>query len=187
MTKLEMKKDALALIEELDPSSEYLTEDPDIADKIDSVMNHVMYELARVKKIPKYLEMAVKAGQLVTFAELEKACGYEIYQVKKFGGVDNEIKADGTVYKINESGTAEVEVYVYPERITEKTRDKAYEFELSPDVLEIMPYGIAADLLKSDESAQYGRIYADRYEAMKQRLERTYKTTTLRFKTRRIF
>ena len=73
MTKLEMKKDALALIEELDPSSEYLTEDPDIADKIDSVMNHVMYELARIKKIPKYLEMAVKAGQLVTFAELEKA------------------------------------------------------------------------------------------------------------------
>jgi hypothetical protein len=54
-------------------------------------------------------------------------------------------------------------------------------------VLEIMPHGIAADLLKSDESAQYGRIYADRYEAMKQNLERVYKTTTLRFKTRRIF
>jgi hypothetical protein len=39
------------------------------------------------------------------------------------------------------------------------------------DVLEIMPYGIAADLLKSDVSAQYGRIYEQRYKDALQMLD----------------
>ena len=181
ITKLEMKKKVLALIEELNPDSEYLTEDPDIQAKIDYVTNQVMFELARLKKIPKYFEMAVSAGDILTFEEFEGECGYEIYQVKMLCGVANTAKADGTVFKIHESGVAEVEVYVYPERITEKTKDKAYEFELSNDVLEMMPYGIAADLLKSDVSAEYGKIYADRYEAMKQMLDQRYQTTMITF------
>jgi hypothetical protein len=76
-----------------------------------------------------------------------------------------------------ESGTAEIDCYVYPERITEKTKDKAYEFELTADVLEIMPYGVASDLLKSDVSAEYGKIYTERYESMKQMLDPRYKMT----------
>lgn len=178
MTKREMKTKVLALIEELNPNSEYLTEDPDIAAKHDSVMNQVMYELARLKKIPKYVEMAVKEGDIVDFADIEKECGYEVMQVATFGGVKNTPKADGTIYKILESGTAEVDCYVYPERITEKTTD-SYEFELSPDVLEIMPYGVAADLLKSDISTEYGAIYATRYETMLQRLDPRYHTTSI--------
>jgi len=73
-----------------------------------------------------------------------------------------------------ESGTAEIDVFVYPERITESTKDKAYEFELSADVLEIMPYGVAADLLRSDVSARNGVDYANRYESMKQQLDPRY-------------
>ena len=53
MTLSEMKKKTLALIEELDPDSEYLTEDPDIAAKLNYVTNQIMYEVARIKKIPK--------------------------------------------------------------------------------------------------------------------------------------
>jgi hypothetical protein len=34
-----------------------------------------------------------------------------------------------------------------------------------------MPYGIAADLLKSDVSTDYGRIYAERYAALKAELD----------------
>jgi hypothetical protein len=34
-----------------------------------------------------------------------------------------------------------------------------------------MPYGIAADLLKSDVSSEYGSVYATRYEQMLQRLD----------------
>ena len=88
-------------------------------------------------------------------------------------------KANGTILKILESGTAEIDVFVYPERITEKTKDKAYEFELSNDVLEIMPYGVAADLLKSDVSTEYGSVYATRYETMLQRLDPRYQTGSI--------
>ena len=85
-----------------------------------------------------------------------------------------ESKASGTVLKIRESGVAEIDLFVYPERITDETKDKAYEFELSSEVLEIMPYGVAGDLLKSDVSAEYGNIYSARYEAMKQMLDPRY-------------
>ena len=37
-----------------------------------------------------------------------------------------------------------------------------------------MVYGVAADLLKSDVSAEYGRIYSERYEQMLQRLDPRY-------------
>jgi hypothetical protein len=179
MTLLELKKKVLAMIEELNPDSELLTDDPDISAKINEVINQIMFELARLKKIPKYVEMAVQSGQLLQFADIESECGYEIYQLGTVGGVRYLPRANGTVLKILESGTAEIDCYVYPERITEKTKDKAYEFELSADCMEIMPYGVAADLLKSDVSAEYGNVYATRYESLKQMLDPRYQHTTI--------
>lgn len=179
MTLLEMKKKVLGLIEELNPDSELLTDDPDIATKINDVINQIMYELARIKKIPKYVELEVSAGDIIEFANIEEECGYEIYQLGTVCGVNYIQKANGTILKILASGTAEIDCFVYPERITDKTKDKAYEFELSSDVLEIMPYGVAGDLLKSDVSAEYGTIYSTRYEAMLQRLDPRYQTTTI--------
>lgn len=179
MTLLEMKKKVLGLIEEQNPNSELLTDDPDIATKINDVINQIMFELARLKKIPKYVEMAVHEGDLIEFADIEKECGYEVYQINLVGGVNYSPKANGTVLKILESGIAEIDVCVYPERITEKTKDNAYEFELSNDVLEVMPYGVAADLLKSDVSTEYGTIYATRYETMLQRLDPRYQMTSI--------
>ena len=178
MTLKEMKRKYLALIEELNPLSDQLTDDPDIAAKQNDVVNQIMFELVRMKKIPKYVEMPVKEGQLVEFSDIEEACGYEVYQISLVGGVRYVPKASGTVLKFKDSGTAEMDIYVYPERITEKTSD-SYEFELSPDVLEIMPYGIAADLLKSDVSAEYGSIYATRYETMLQRLDPRHSMTSV--------
>ena len=174
MTLEEMKKKYLGLIEELNPDSEQLTDDPDIAAKQNEVVNQVMFKAARFKKIPKYVEMAVKKGQIVDFADIEKKCGYEIYQIGMVSGVNFEHKANGTVLKFLEDGTAEIDVFVYPERITEKTKDSAYEFELSADILEIMPYGIAGDLLKSDVSAEYGKIYTDEFEKELARLDSRY-------------
>ncbi len=178
MTLNEMDKKVLALIEELNPNSAVLTDDPDIALKKNDVTNQIMYEMARLKKIPKYVEMEVTEGDKITFADIEKECGYEIYQIDHVGGINFIPKANGTVLKILESGTAEIDVFVYPERITPKTKG-TYEFELSADVLEIMPYGIAADLLKSDISSEYGSIYASRYESMKQMLDPRYQMTNV--------
>lgn len=179
MTLLEMKKKVLGLIEELNPLSDLLTDDPDISTKINDVINQIMFEMARFKKMPKYVEMEVSEGDLLEFADIEKECGYEIYQINLVCGVRYVPKGNGTILKILESGTAEIDVFVYPERITEKTKDKAYEFELSNDVLEIMPYGIAADLLKSDVSTEYGRIYAERYKEMVMQLDPRYQMNAI--------
>ena len=170
MTLKEMKKKYLGLIEELNPLSDQLTDDPDIAAKQNEVVNQIMFELARFKKIPKYCEIKVNKDDVLEFADIENECGYEIYQIDMVCGVRYVPKANGTVLKFLESGTAEIDVFVYPERITENTTD-SYVFELSSDVLEVMPYGIAADLLKSDVSSEYGSIYATRYESMIQRLD----------------
>lgn len=173
MNLKEMKIKVLSLIEELNPDNKNLTDDPDIATKINSVTNQILFELARIKKIPKYVEMEVEKGDLISLSDIEKECGYEVYQVSVITGVDYISKASNTVYKILESGTAEIDCFVYPERITDSTKDN-YEFELSADALEIMPYGIAADLLKSDVSAEYGSVYAARYESLKQMLDPRY-------------
>jgi hypothetical protein len=173
-----MKFKYLSLIEELNPLSDQLTDDPDIAAKQNEVVNQIMFEVARMKKIPKYVEIPVSKGQVVEFADIENVCGYEVYQISLVSGVRYDPKASGTVLKFKDSGIAEIEVYVYPERITEQNKNR-YEFEMSADVLEIMPYGIAADLLKSDVSAEYGSIYATRYEQMLNRLDPRHSMTSI--------
>lgn len=178
MTLLEMKKKVLGLIEEVNPESALLTDDPDIATKINDVINQILYELARMKKIPKYVEMDVNEGDMLTFEDIGTAVGYDVYQLGTVCGVDYRSKAGGTILKIMADGVAEIDCFVYPERITEKTTG-SYEFELSADALEIMPYGVAADLLKSDVSTEYGSIYAARYESMLQRLDPRYQMTSI--------
>lgn len=173
MNLLEMKKKVLALIEELNPDHELLTDDPDIATKIEMVITQIMFEMARFKKIPDYVEMKVKEGDIIRFEDISDETEYEVYQIHIIRGVEYDLKAQGTVIKFLESGTAEIEYFRYPTRITDKNRAK-YVFELTDDVLEIMPYGIAGDLLKSDISTDYGRIYSERYEAMKQVLDPRY-------------
>lgn len=174
MTLGEIKTKVLSLIEELNPLSEFLTDDPDIQAKINEVINSVMFELSRFKKMPKYVEIDVNEGDILEFADIEKASEYEVYQIDIICGVRYVPKASGTIFKFLETGTAEISFFAYPERITEKTKDKAYEFELSNDVLEVMPYGIAGDLLKSDVSTEYGAIYSNRYQEMLSRLDHRY-------------
>ena len=176
----EMKKKTLSLIEEMNPDSEYLTDDVDLAAKFNHVANQVQFELARFKKIPRYCEIAVAVGDTVTFADIGAVVGREVYQCGTVCGVKYVPKAGGTVLKILTGGVAEIDCFVYPERITDEMGD-SYEFELSDDVLEIMPYGIAADLLKSDVSAEYGNVYASRYETMLQRLDPRYAMGSITF------
>lgn len=170
MTLGELKRKVFALIEELDESKKELTADPDLATKINGVVCQVLYELARLKKIPRYCEIEVHEGDRITFEDIEKEVGNQVYQVSLFGGVLCEPRANNTIFKINEDGTAEIDCFVYPEHIDHKTKDNI-ELELSPDCLEIAVYGIAADILKADVSTEYGSVYAARYESLKQTLD----------------
>ena len=174
MKLTDMKKKILKLIEEYDKNNntEY-TNDPDIATKLNDVINQVMYELSRIKKIPDYVELKVNENDLIRFTDIVKDT--EIYQLDIVKGIKYEYKAQGTIIKCLEEGTAEIEYFRYPKRITEENA-ATYEFEISNDVLECMPYGVAGDVLKSDVSNAYGNIYSQRYEQMKGQLDIRYNT-----------
>ena len=170
MTLGEMKKHILALIEELDAAHPMLTSDPDLAAKLAVVINAVAFELARLKKPALYLEVAVEAGQRLTLQELGEKAGRQVYQVALVTGAKHHWRAGGTVLVAEESGTLGLDCYVYPRPVTADTHED-FKLDLSPDVLEILPYGVAADILKSDASAAYGQAYAQRYERLLQRLD----------------
>lgn len=166
MTLLEIKKKVLQLIEEISDNAN-LTDDPDIKAKLNSVINMVQFELARMKKIPAYVQREVKAGEVVDMNTLENF--YQLRLIRFAGGFE----AIEDMATFMEDGTADIYYYRYPVAITDDTPD-TYEFELSLDALELLPYGVAGDLLKSDVSAQYGAIYSQRYETMLQRLDSRY-------------
>lgn len=169
MTLQSMKKKVLSLIEEINPSSQYLTDDVDIQAKINYVINQIQNELARIKKIPELTTIAVEEGDEMLLTDIDPL----LYQLNIIRGVDYDILADYVIF--NETGDATVFYYKYPVEITASTLD-TYVFELSSDVLEVMPYGIAGDLLKSDVSSEYGKVYSDRYETMLRRIDPRYGT-----------
>lgn len=170
MTLKEMKEKTLRLIEEINPESELLTDDPDISSKINDVINQIQFELARIKKIPSKLVYEATEEDEIKIFEMTD----EMYQIFRITGVDTfEIIGKEIIFPNDFVGKATIYYYKYPERITFETTDD-YEFELSDDVLEIAPYGIAGDLLKSDVSNSYGDIYSQRYEQMKQEIDIRY-------------
>lgn len=175
MTLTEMKKKVLRLIEEINPKSDLLTDDPDISNKINDVINQIQNELARIKKIPAKKELSVIKNDEYDLSDIDK----DMFQLNIVTGVDNTIIGNTIIF--NGNGTAKVYYYKYPKQITYETVGDEFKFELSTDVLEIMPYGVAGDLLKSDISANYGREYSNRYEQLKQQLDPRYHTGSISF------
>ena len=169
MTLEEFKTKVYTLIEEYNENADDLTDDEDLANKMNSVINQVMNEISRFKKIPKYktMEILFEDGQTeyeIPMTDIDK----DIYQIDIIRGVES-ITTGKQVTFITE-GTAKIYYYKYPKQINEDTDDD-YVFELDTDALECMVYGVASDLLKADVSANYGRLYAERYEQLLQRLD----------------
>lgn len=169
MTLADMKEKVYSLIEEYSEDNDDLTEDEDLAQKMNSVINQIQNELARYKKIPAYKQIEVKENDEMKFSDIDSS----LYQLNIIKGVDADTIADRVVF--NEDGDAKIYYYKYPEQIDNDT-DDSFEFELSTDILEIMPYGVAGDLLKSDVSSQYGTIYSNRYRELISQLDFRYGT-----------
>ena len=169
MTLEEFKTKVYALIEEYSEDAENLTEDEDLATKMNHVINSVMHEVARTKKIPAKttMEIVFEEGQEEHEIELTDIDS-SIYQVDVIKGVDSIVIGNSVVF--NEEGTAKIYYYKYPTAITEDT-DDSYVFELDVDALECMIYGVAGDLLKADISQANGNIYMQRYEQLLARLD----------------
>lgn len=167
MTLKEMKQKTLRLIEEVSEDTTKYTDDPDIEKKLNDVINQIQFELARIKKIPAKTEREIDDYKIYKMDD-------EVYQIFKITGCPTfDIIGKEVIFPDDFEGTVTIYYYKYPERITDKTKD-TYTFDLSDDVLEIMPYGVAGDLLKSDVSNAYGNIYSQRYEKMKQELDTRY-------------
>ena len=167
MTLEQMKEKVYSLIEEYNENADDLTDDPDLAGKMNSVINQIQNELARFKKLPAYVEREVEKSEEITLDSIAN----DLYQLNVIRGVDYDTIANRVIF--NEDGLAKIYYYKYPKQINNDTED-SFKFELPNDVLEIMPYGVAADLLKSDVSNQYGQIYEARYKEMISQLDPRY-------------
>lgn len=192
MTLLEMKEKVYRLIEELsdtapeptpEPSDDvenegeteevtteeetHLTDDPDYEKKINTCINIVQNELARIKKIPAittYNTETSLTGNIYTMPET-------MYQIDKIKGCNYDVIGKTVIFDEDYLGDVEIYYYKYPTPITEETDDETYVFELDQDALEVMPFGVAGDMLKSDPSTNYGIYYSNRYNELKQMLD----------------
>ena len=174
MTLKEMKLKVLRMIEEVGANA--LTDGVDIENKLNDVINQVMFELARIKKIPAVMYKNMADDYIFDLRTIEGF--YQLYgaRFKDMYGNEKNIELFESIIEVPCEGTLKIRYYKYPTRITDNTTDSNYVFDLTEDVLEVMPYGVAADILKSDISNNYGKIYAERYEAMKQMLDPRYST-----------
>ena len=168
----DMKAKIYSMIEEYDEDADDLTNDEDLALKMNSIINQIQNEICRIKKLPAYTTIEVEEGQELTFDEIAK----DIYQLNIVKGIDADTLQDRII--CNEKGTARVYYYKYPKQIDMDTPDE-FEMKLPIDLLEIIPYGVAGDLLKSDVSSQYGTIYSARYREMLQQLDPRYNTNSV--------
>ena len=164
MTLKEMKEKVYRLIEELSDTETQLTDDPDYDKKINTCINIVQNELARIKRIPDKLVYDTNEGNVFNFKE-------DMYQVFKIPECMYQIFGNEIHFDKDYLGEVSIYYYKYPTKITEETKDEEYEFELSQDVLEIMPFGVAGDMLKSDPSTNFGAVYSNRYNELKQYLD----------------
>ena len=176
MTLADVKKKVLALIEELNDDSQYLTDDVDIQAKINYVINQIQFEVARVKKIHGMESFTVTADQEMQLSDIDS----NLYQINKVKGLEYEIDGDWITFK--EAGTVKIYYFKYPQVITSTTAD-SFIFELAPDAIEVLVYGVAADLLKSDVSSDYGVVYANRYKEMMQNLDPRLHSGSIYFST----
>jgi len=169
MTLEEFKTKVYALIEEYNEDADDLTEDMDLANKMNGVVNQVMNEVCRFKKIPATTTMNIKFNKDEKEYEVAMTdIDADIYQIDVIRGVESIVIGKQVVF--TEEGTARIYYFKYPEQIDQDTEDD-YEFELDTDALECMVYGVAGDLLKADVSANYGKLYSERYQQLLQRLD----------------
>ena len=156
MTLEEFKVKVYSTIEEYSEEADDLTEDEDLALKMNSCINTIMNEMSRFKKIDAYTTLEVTDGDNLSLTDIAS----DMYQLNLIRGVDYETIQNRVLF--NETGTAQVYYYKYPKQITNETEDD-YKFELDTEALEIMVYGVAGLLLASDISNNYGQIYTNLY------------------------
>lgn len=153
----ELKDNVLRMIEEYNSNATGHTDDIDIRNKINIVVNSIMFEICELKRLMNRDSLTVEENETIDLSE--KLDNYR--QLIKITGVKFDILKKYVTFL--ESGTAIITYYKNPKTITSDTPD-SYEFELSDELFSIMENGIAAKLLENDVSANYGQVYLNKYK-----------------------
>ena len=164
----ENKKITLGLIEEYSKTNTALTDDEDIATRLNFIYATNYQELSQNKKILKTKILRDISGETEEGFE-EKSLPYDIYQLKRIVALDEnnkELQADyktiGKKIYLNKNVDAKyiLEYYAYPTVITEETKDDFY-LEIDQDAQKVLPYAVANDILKVDPSSDYTAFLAE--------------------------
>lgn len=183
MTLKEMKIKTFSLIEEYYPNLKNLAEDEDVLNKINGVVNQIQLDLMKYRKIPAYIEISINANDEKTINLTDYID--DLYQVNKIKLNNYEMIDDNMLILPDDyEGTFMVYYYKYPKLVKtifegtaeqqvelKEKEDEDYKFELDLVLLEIMPYGIASDLLKMDMISSYGKYFYERYLEMKNNID----------------
>lgn len=180
MTLKEMKIKTFSLIEEYYPHAKKFAEDEDVINKINGVINQIQLDLMKYRKINASLRVEVKENEsnIVDLNKILTNC-YQINSICFDNEVSYQMPNDDTLILPKEwIGTFTIYYYKYPTLVkTDLTgddytkQDEEFTFDLDPTLLEIMPYGIAADLLKMDMISNYGKYFYERYLEMKNSID----------------
>ncbi len=154
-----------------------LTDDEDIATRLNFVYSTNYQELSQNKKILRTKTLRDITGKIEKGFE-EMSLPSNMYQLKRVIALDkhnNELQADykliGKKIYLNKNLDAKyiLEYYAYPTVITEETDDDFY-LEIDQDVQMILPYAVANDILKVDPSSDY-TAFLNEYQRKLQALD----------------
>lgn len=186
MTLKEMKIKVFSLIEEYYPELEGMAEDEDVLNKINGVVNSIQLDLMKYRKIPANTEIEITedSDRIITISDEIK----DIYQLNKVvlvperDGIRKDFNMlDEDNIELNDDfvGTVKIFYYKYPKMVKltfeededQDEYDENFKFDLDLVVQEVMPYGIARDLLRLDMISVYGTYFEKTYNELKQQLD----------------
>ncbi len=184
MTLKEMKIKTFSLIEEYYPNETLLAEDEDVRNKINSVINEIQMDLMPLRKLPTYEDIEIEKEddrEIIISDSIS-----DMYQLDKIELSDKNYNYtmpndDTIVLEDGFEGTIRIYYFKYPKlvKIFDKNAtdseisnyDEKFKFDLDPILLEIMPMGVGAELLKMDMINNYGEYFHKRYLEMKQSID----------------
>lgn len=159
MTLGDGKRRVLMLLDEYS-SGGAITQDIDINNKMADFFDTAQKEMAGYKKIIRKIEIALLNGDgdFVLY-ELPRDF-WKTFRVWKNGKLISgfPIIAGELAIPSNESGKILVEYFAKPETITPSTPD-SYEFEVSDDAANCLPFYVAAQHLVADLVVDYGAFW----------------------------
>jgi len=177
MTLKEMKIKTFSLIEEYYPNAKGMAEDEDVLNKINGIVNQIQLDLMKYRKIMANEDIKISKlnDRKFLISDYLDDC-YQLNTIRFDKSINYEMPDDNTIILPDDyEGTFTIYYYKYPklvktifdDEVAKEKEDNNYRFELDVDLLEIMPYGIAADLLKMDMISNYGKYFYERYLEMK--------------------